>query len=351
MFKKTILAVFVVFLIFVSSFPINAVSISINKNNYSQNEQTREDETNYYVVIAACSRYDDPSRNIPKILPPIPEKKLRVLYDSLLESENWNEDNIILLMNENATKENITGALESMAEIVGPNDVFLFSWQGHGGDEEDDDGDEKTINPRDEYDEAIYPHDTDTFIRDDELDYYFSKINAKGMCLIFESCLSGGLVDRGNGLGRSVNYIDEKEFGILDVNDENRVIILSTHPNTIGKASFIFGFPLTYSLARAFNGKTKDRDQDGFISAEEAFKFARPRAIIRSSLYWAGSWGSFYLIGLLSGSSNPGIEATLYLALTFFMAQYYARVLSGYFVLNWPNMHDDYEGNLPIIKC
>ena len=254
-------------------------------------------------------------------------------------------------MNENATKENITGALESMAELVGPDDIFLFSWQGHGGDVEDDDGDEKIINPQDEYDEVIYPHDTNSFIRDDELDFYFSKINAKGMCLIFDSCHSGGLIDRGNDLGRSVKNIGEKEIGILDVNDENRVIIMSTLPNTIDRASFIFGSPLTLSLARAFNGKTKDKDQDGFISAEEAFKFARPRAIICSSLFWAGFWGSYYFFWLLSGTSYPGIKATLCFALIFFFGQFYTKTLTGHFFLNWPNMHDDYDGNLPITKC
>ena len=349
--KKTIIAIFFIFLILVSIFPINVVSISNIKNNYLKNEQTLEVETSYYAVITSCSRYDNPLRNIPKFFPPISEEKLKVLYDSLLESENWDENNIILLLNENATKEKITNALEHMSEIVGPDDIFLFSWQGHGGDEEDDDGDEKTINPIDEYDEVIYPHDSKSFIRDDELDFYFSKINAKGMCLIFGSCLSGGLVDRNSSLGRSVNSIDETEFGILDVNDENRVIIMSTHRNTIGRVSFIFGFPLTYCLARAFNGKTKDRDQDGFISIDEASKFARPRAIICSSLYWVGAWGYTYIIGLLSGSSNPAEIATLNLALTFFIAQYYSKVLTGYFVINWPNIHDGFEGNLPIIKC
>jgi len=74
MFKKTILVIFFVFLILVSIFPINVVSISNINNNCFQNEQIQEDETNYYAVIAACSRYDDPSKNIPKIGKPIPEK-------------------------------------------------------------------------------------------------------------------------------------------------------------------------------------------------------------------------------------------------------------------------------------
>ena len=171
------------------------------------------------------------------------------------------------------------------------------------------------------------------------------------MCLIFESCLSGGLVDKDENLSLLVNSKDEKEFDVLDVNDENRVIIMSSHPNTLSKVSFIFGFPMTYCLSRAFDGKARDRDKDGFISVEEAFKFARPRAIFCSSLFWLGSFGMDVIIGLLVGVPNPIELAIGSLIWSFIFNQLFIKILTGKYVLNWPNIHDEYDGNLPIIKC
>jgi len=335
--------------------PTNVVSINITsntniKNDYLKNEQTQDKESNFYAVIAACSRYENPGANLPPFSP-FPDEKLMVLYDSLLESENWDENNIELLLNENATKENITGALEKMSDIVGPDDVFLFSWQGHGGVRFDDDGDEKANDPKDEYDEVIIPYNTSNFIRDDELDFYFSKIKSKGMCLIFESCFSGGMVDKGKKLDLLVNNNNEREFNVLDVNDENRVVIMSTLSSTVCRASYIFAFPMTYCLARALSGKARDRDKDGFISVEEAFKFARFRAILCSNLYWIFDMGMGFVVALLVGSSNPAAVVLSNFIGMYLVIQLITKLRVGYFMLNWPNMCDDYSGNLPIVKC
>ena len=87
----------------------------------------------YYAVIAACSRYENPEFNLPKFpAQPFSDKKLLVFYEALQQSENWREGTIILLLNDNATRENILNALNDMAGMVGPDDYFLFAWSGHG---------------------------------------------------------------------------------------------------------------------------------------------------------------------------------------------------------------------------
>ena len=132
-----------------------------------------------------------------------------VFYESLLQSKNWDEHNIILLLNEKATKNNITSALQYMANIIEPEDYFVFSWSGHGSETFDTNGDERNYDPKDTLDEIICPYDIlagdDTWINmitDDELDSYFSNITCKGMTLIFDCCLSGGMVDRTRTKGR-----------------------------------------------------------------------------------------------------------------------------------------------------
>jgi len=98
--------------------------------------------TTYYAIIAACSEYKDSNNSLP-----IPENKLTILYNVLVNADNWHEDNIILLLNENATKQNIVNAFDEMANLVTQNDIFLFSWSGHGSQVLDDDGDERAYDP------------------------------------------------------------------------------------------------------------------------------------------------------------------------------------------------------------
>ena len=178
---------------------VNSNIVNKVNNKYS----IEEDETEYYAVIAACSRYLKPWDNLP-----VREEVLKNLYRALINAPNWDEDNIILLINNESTKENITKALEEMAGRVTSNDVFLFSWQGHGNEVPDLDGDED-----DGYDEIICPYDCYNdfprglvnYITDDELNEYLSNISAKGMLLTFDSCLSGGLIDSDNYLSIDKN--------------------------------------------------------------------------------------------------------------------------------------------------
>lgn len=349
-------------------------SISTSKGNSNifgeeieLNEATnkRTDETEYYAVIAACTNYDNPNMNIPKGRFPIPERKLKKIYDALIEAENWDEENIIILLNKDATKQNIIDAIGEMSNIVDENDYFIFSWQGHGVDVNDIDGDEKINDQSDKYDEAIFPYDTDNYITDDELGENFSKIKAKGMCLIFESCLSGSLINRSNGNKNIQSFesneiesynkdfkrdIEDPKIGPLDIDGGNRVIILSTHPNTIGKATFLTGFPMTRALAFAFKGFALDKDKDGFISAEEAFGLAKPLTKIQSSMYDLGIWLYEVLLLKFSGSSNPVLKGTLIYLFAKIFSVFFIYWLTGSICLNWPNMHDTYNGDLPLVK-
>lgn len=376
-FSKKITIVILILIINASFIPL-VISTSPDNKTDTYDSQIRKDindqkifstnseDTEYYAVIAACTKYKNDQYNIPKKpLPPIPEYKLKFLYNSLIKAENWDENNIILLLNEDASREKIIDAFGQMAEIVGPDDIFLFSWSGHGSQVLDDDGDESRVDPDDEYDEIICPFDTEyvdgnltNFIRDDELDMYFSEINAKGMCLIFESCLSGGLVDKE---GSFENDLSSGGVNELDINGNNRVVIMSTLPNTLGRATYLTGFPLIASLAFTFDKPKSDLDNDGFISGEESFKIARPLEIIQSSGIYAFNWIYTYyiyknemyrgfggLMGLFFGD-YPAVVATLMTIRLFFQIQNISKSFNGHYLLNWPNIRDDYEGDLPII--
>jgi len=360
--------------------------LATNPLSHSSSDNT----TNYYAVICACSRYENPKYNLPKGSP-APDSKLRVLYDALLQTKNWDTENIILLLNENATKQNITHALEMMSTMVRPNDIFLFTWNGHGSEVPDIDGDEVQWDPHDTYDEVICPYDTnkinDNFtnvITDDELGYYFSNIQGKGKCLIFESCLSGGLVDQKTSNTEGMeNYrvggeptLFETDFalditrpGTMDVNGNNTIVMMSTLPHTLGLVTFLTHSPLLYSIATAITNSEKyDNNHDGFLSAEEVFRISRPMTLIQSSFRYVFIWIFAYLyykfllyplISLLfpllrqfidTILPKPVILATCVLPFSIMIAQKLIKYITGYYFLNWPNMQDDYPGELPLVQ-
>jgi hypothetical protein len=265
--------------------------------------------TTYYAVICACSRYENPKYNLPRPFP-APESKLQVLYEALTQTTNWEKDHILLLLNQNATRQTILQALDLMSVTVGPNDVFLFSWNGHGSEVPDNDGDEARWDPDDTHDEVICPYDTEKIngnftnvITDDELGFYFSKIHGRGTCLIFESCLSGALVDRKNQdlegeQGYKTGVVrDITPRAPMDVDGNDTVVLMSTLPTTLGRATYLTHAPLISSMAWVISHREKyDKNNDGVLSAEEMFRASRPLTFIQSSLLWLPLFITAYIL-------------------------------------------------------
>lgn len=223
-------------------------------------------ETTYYAVIAGCTQYEDRRHNLPPIGKPFPESTLKYVYDVLVNASNWEKDHIVLLLNEEATKQNILDSFIDMSALIDGDDVFLFSWNGHGTQIEDLDGDDG-----DGKDEAICPYDTQkkggeilNIITDDELDLYFSMIAAEGVFLMFECCMSGGLVDTNT---------THQEYSFVDVDEERRAVVMSTPPDKKGWAMWKIGWPISMLYGIAFSNASCDTDDDGWISAEEAFTY------------------------------------------------------------------------------
>jgi hypothetical protein len=373
----------------INSVKLSNVALMADSTITSNDENTNilpttKSDSNYYAILAGTGR----SAGLP-----VSEFKLKSLYRALISAPNWKEGNIILLIEEDATLANIRNAFETMANKVSPNDVFLFSWQGHGSAIPETQTQGEVWSRFDELDlkdEIIVPvdcymdlkGDIHNYITDDELGYRFSRINAKGMYLIFESCLSGGLVGissfDGNGDGVideneadnfSVDFKNDFEPNTDDVNGWKRVVVVSTLPDTLGRSTFITGFPMTVSIAaslrgggiigKALNlGGEPDKDKNGIITAEESFRWAKPVAFAQFPLIWMGFWGYcfliFYFSSVDSGDPDPigsAINATKMLIFEFCYVQIVARLANGYFALNWPHMIDGSPlMDLPIIE-
>ena len=205
----------------------------------------------FYAIIAGCSKYEDSWNNLPPPpRKPLPESTMKYVYDVLIESMNWDSENIVLLLNEKATRQNISDNLTYMGSIIDGDDIFLFSWTGHGTQVEDVDGDDG-----DGLDEAICPYDTKkkngellNIITDDELDSYFSLIGAEGLFIMFESCFSGGLVD----------VESQQGFSFVDVDDDRRVVVMSSSPDKSSFAMPDIGWPMLMLYGMAFSDNSCD---------------------------------------------------------------------------------------------
>lgn len=115
--------------------------------------------------------------------------------------------NIVTLLDQNATSKNIKQCLEDLVMACNKDDVVYFHFSGHGQPVLDINGDE---GDGDEWDESIIPYDAymmyekdiydgKNHITDDQLNYYFGKIRqaigSNGfLYVIIDACYSGTLM-------------------------------------------------------------------------------------------------------------------------------------------------------------
>lgn len=101
----------------------------------------------------------------------------------------FDEEDIKLLLDEDATREGILAGLDWLVEGVQSGDVLVFHYSGHGSQVDDDSGDEWEC--RDEI-LVTYDHDWDNPLRDDDLKDRFDRVPlGANLTIISDSCHSG----------------------------------------------------------------------------------------------------------------------------------------------------------------
>jgi len=165
------------------------------------------------------------------------------------------------LLNSEATVQAIRDALDSLAAVAEEDDIVVLFFAGHGNREDDTDGDEKG---RDLYDETLMPYDGQrgkptSQITDDELGLLTSRIEAKSVIVILDSCFSGGQ-------GRSVRSVGVTSYGddsfsrdiLSRTNRRGRVIWAACTDTQVARSSSrlqagVFSHYLVQSLKAAGN--------------------------------------------------------------------------------------------------
>jgi len=272
--KKT-LAVAVI-LLFFSVSVIPSTSITAIERRASEDNGTGGGTEYWALLVAVGVYYNHPEQDRPSMLVAVDN-----LHDVLLSSPLWDEDHIHVLKGDEATSRNLIKELIWLIQSEDSDDMSLIYLTTHGSPLKGPKGNPIDLPPRDEDDGAdemlIMYHGFEkwyAFIWDDLLNFFLSLLQSKGVCLIVDSCFSGGFNDDPMFEGFIPKEYTAESFSrgfIEDVGSQNRVVLMSCEEDTLSYGSFFSNY-----LIEGFQGMADSNGNgDGINSAEESFFYAQ----------------------------------------------------------------------------
>jgi hypothetical protein len=250
------------------------------KDKYSiKNNSIFMEETEYWALLVGCNIF----QHSPGSTLPANDRVVMELRDTLLVSDNWDEDHIRVLTGKETTKKNIIDGLKWLDEMDDEDDVCFFFISSHGLSNKD-------MYPKDEYDfndEYLLTYDTYIMLpilglcsfrfrmfRDDEFNRFFSNLDSKGLIAIFETCHSGGFNDKPSESILSDKIYENRqkwmdEFA-CELSGPGRVILMGA-----GEREIAQGQCFTYFAIEGMQGGS-DINKDDLCTAEEIFNYASP---------------------------------------------------------------------------
>ncbi|MFW5867521.1 MAG: caspase family protein [Armatimonadota bacterium] len=207
---------------------------------------------------------------------------------------NWRAENITVLLNQDARRDAIWSALQRMATLSDADDLCLFFFSGHGTRGPD-------LPPLDEtdgQDEYLVEAEMEANIRDDELGEWVAALPTAKFVGVIASCYSGGMIKSASTPAKGLGTIEAagvadgfaedlhravgrraREMSPLDLHDNGVGVIITAADDdeTCWEAEELRHDVFVYYLLEGMAG-VADEDGDGWISVEEAFAYARPRA-------------------------------------------------------------------------
>jgi len=241
--------------------------------------EVKTEDTEYYAVIVGVADYQYVSDLS------YTDDDAIDMYNTLLSYPNWKPTNIKLLIDSEATKANITAAINWMASMIDSDDIGLFFFSGHGTYSTDiypydeTDGDDEYICP---YDSLLYSYAND--IRDDELDSLMTPINGTKI-VILDTCFSGGFIKTDKNVTKTKPGVLKKEIKddfAKDIDKAGFVVLTASDDWQYSyEDSYLENGVFTYYVVEGLSGfpGPADTNADGNISAEETYYYAKPLTV------------------------------------------------------------------------
>jgi hypothetical protein len=255
------------------------------------------------LLIAAGVYADDSNQNRPLMLEEVDD-----FHSHLLTSPWWKEDHIKVIKGEEATLKNIIDGFSWLDSKETSDDVSLVYISTHGyplG------FDIPPIDEADGTDEALisfwgfaYPT---AVLWDDELNVLLNRLESHGVCLIVDSCYAGGFNDPPDWGKATLPFMMKSQAeqttewidGLAEeVRGQGRVVIMASCEDEV---SFSGGFaPYFIDGLRGY----ADTNNDGIISAEEAFYYTEPRTSRQHPTLYDGYDGELPILSYNSDSDT-----------------------------------------------
>ena len=164
------------------------------------------------------------------------------------------DDQIRILIDEDATKENITKGMNEVFSKAGPNDLVLLYFSGHG------------------LKGSFLPIDFDGFnnkLYHDEINELFSKSPAKYKLCIADACHSGSLLAM---KGTTENALSKYYKTLAQAQPGTALIMSSKSEETSLESSGLRQGVFSHFLIRGLKGEA-DTDQNRVVAVQELFDF------------------------------------------------------------------------------
>lgn len=219
--------------------------------SFASEEQKEVGDIEYYALIVGVEKFSGieyPEED--KI-----DDGIISVYNTLLESYNWEKENIKMLLNANATKNNIHDAIVNwLGSRENENDIVLIFYGDHGW--------KIPFYQRRYGHSTVFTYNVTTEqrlndkITDKEFDSWIDNLESEHIVVILDTCYSGRMFSLRE-KGRVILAAGGK-YLFCGVDEDDAL------------ESGIF----SYFIRQSFTG-IADVNDDGWVTAEESFRYAR----------------------------------------------------------------------------
>lgn len=144
-----------------------------------------------------------------------PVRDAEIMREVLTSKYGFNPQNIVLITDANATREQISNAFLRHLGQAGPNGVAVFYYSGHGTQTQGNLGIQSPLDSEaDGKDEAIVVWGSDghvSYLLDDELGFAIDHISAGRTLIVLDACFSG-TATRGPGMRQRASGVQPKRL-------------------------------------------------------------------------------------------------------------------------------------------
>jgi hypothetical protein len=201
-------------------------------------------------VFVGISTYPNSQDNLPYTA-----DDARRTREALMRGAGMHADDAVLLVDGEATIDNVRQAIQRVGQQAGPQDLFVFFYSGHGGrvprasfQREDPDNKDETL--------VVY----DGQVTDDQFNEWLGPLRAQTSLIVLDACFSGG-------------------FSKDVISAPGRMGLFSSEEDVTSgvAAKFRAGGYLAQFLADAIGDRLADADGDRQISALELSQYLHER--------------------------------------------------------------------------